>query len=151
MTLHRIWIAITALAGMPVAGLGLLLVVPGVLHRSPATILTLVPLVLVIWASMLFVQLGRPKRGLSFVRGQLFAFYLLTGGVCVWATTWELSRDGDSMQLFSPWVMIAVSTFFLVPFLHLLLSKQTTEPDASPDGGQAASGDGSSGNEGRHR
>jgi hypothetical protein len=34
MTLHRIWIAITALAGLPVAGLGLLLVVPAALDCS---------------------------------------------------------------------------------------------------------------------
>jgi hypothetical protein len=43
MRLHRIWIAIAALAGVPVAGMGLLLAVPAAMDGSPAALLLLAP------------------------------------------------------------------------------------------------------------
>jgi hypothetical protein len=137
MMLHKIWIGIAVLAGLPVAGLGLLLVTPAALDRSPAALLLVVPVVLVTWAIVVFVRLVRSGRSLSSLRGNLLAFYIVTGAVSVWASTWEFSRDGVHGQMFSPLEMLAVSVFFLVPIVHLMLAPGTTEPGASPNGGRA--------------
>ncbi len=136
MRLHRIWIAIAALAGVPVAGMGLLLVVPAAMDGSPAALLLLLPTFLVFWASMLFFRLIRSARTPS-ARTSLFAFYIVTGTVSTWATTWEFSRDGVQGQTFSPWAMLAIAAFFLVPVMHLLFVQPENKPGASPDGSPA--------------
>jgi hypothetical protein len=56
----------------------------------------------------------------------------VTGGVAVWAATWDFSRDGVQAPMFSPWTTVAVALFFVVPFLHLLFSPVATRPDTEP-------------------
>lgn len=136
MRLHRIWIAIAALAGIPVAGMGLLLAVPATMDGSPAALLLLFPTFLVGWASSLFFRLIRDTRALS-LRRNLFAFYIVTGTASVWATTWDFSRDGVQGQMFSPWTMLATAAFFLVPVMHLLFVQPGNEPGATPNGSPA--------------
>ena len=65
MRLHRIWIAIAALAAVPVAGMGLLLVVPAAMDGSPTAHLLFAPTFLVSWASTLFFRLIRDTRALG--------------------------------------------------------------------------------------
>ena len=141
MTLHKICVGISALAGLPVALLGLLLVVPAGLERSPAVVLLLSPAVLVVWAIVLFVRLVHPRSPQPSLRWRLLAFYVVAGALTGWATTWDFSRDGTQGPMFSPWTTVAAVLFFAVPLAHLLLSPRSgrpiTEPSASPNGGPA--------------
>src|ERR1039457_4326259 len=94
MTLHKAWLAISALAGLPLAGLGLLLLVPAALDRSPAVFFLMAPSLLVVWAIALLVRVIRSRCVESALRRRLFAFYAVSGGIAVWAATWDFSRDG---------------------------------------------------------
>ena len=132
MTLHKAWLAISALAGLPLAGLGLLLLVPAALDRSPAVFLLMAPSLLVVWAIALLVRVIRSRCVESALRRRLLAFYAVSGGIAVWAATWDFSRDGAQAPLFSPLTRVAVALFFVVPFLHLLFSPVAARPDTEP-------------------
>ncbi len=118
--------AISVLVGLPIAGLGLLLVVPAAQYRSAAVALLLIPTVLVAWAIILFVRLSRHGEFKGGLRGWILAFYTVAGTVSIWATTWNFSREGIRDQIFSPWITLAVALFFFLPFVHLLLFCKTT-------------------------
>jgi hypothetical protein len=135
MTLHRVWLAISALVGLPIAGLGLLLLVPAAHDRSPAAVLLLIPAVLVVWAITLFVRLSRRRKSGGTLRRWILAFYTVAGTTSIWATTWDYSRDGIAGRMLSPWTTLAAALFFLFPLIHLLIFCKTTntEPDAAPN------------------
>jgi hypothetical protein len=116
--------------------MGLLLVVPAAMDGSPAALLSLLPTFLAGWAVALFFRLSRSARTPS-VRRNLFAFYIVTGTVSVWATTWDFSREGIQGQIFPPWTMLAATAFFLVPVMHLLFVQPGSEPVATPNGSPA--------------
>ena len=136
MTLHKIWIAIAALAGLPVAGLSILLTFPATLDRSPPGLLLLLPEALVAWSIALFVRLLKGGHNVAPQRSSLLAFYIVAGTVSVWATTWPFSRDGRPGQMFSSAEMACVGIFFIVPVVHLIFASPRTEPGTAPDSGQ---------------
>jgi len=138
MILHRIWLVISGLAGFPIAGLSMLLLVPAAHQRSPAIVLLFIPVLLVVWAISLFVRFGRDRAISPSFRRWLLPFYIVTGATVVWVTTWSFSRDGRTEPMFSPWSTLIAGGFFLLPVVHLLFFCKTrsTEPDGAANGSQ---------------
>ena len=141
MLLHEIWIVLVALLALPFACVGLVYAIFA-FHYHPVdarwVLFCLSPAMAIIWASFLFVRLRRQKRLGSFLRWELLAFYIVTGGHAVWSTTWDFGYDYPHSGLGPTGLMVL---FFAVPTLHLLRSlaarRQVTEPGAPANGGPA--------------
>ncbi|MCI5227685.1 MAG: hypothetical protein D3918_13760 [Candidatus Electrothrix sp. AX2] len=130
MILHRVCLAISVLVGLPIAGLGLLFVVPAAQDRSAAVVLLFIPALLVAWAVMLLVRLIRHGEFREGLHSRLLAFYTVAGAVSIWATTWDFSRQGATDRIFSPWITLEAALFFLFPLVHLLLFYKTSSAEA---------------------
>jgi hypothetical protein len=133
MILHRIWLVISGVGGLPIAGLSMLLLVPAAHERSPVIVLLFIPVLLVVWSITLFVRFGRDHAISPAFRRWLLPFYIVTGATVVWVTTWSFSRDGRTEAVFSPWSTLIAGGFFLLPVVHLLFFCKTrsSEPDGS--------------------
>jgi hypothetical protein len=134
--MHKIWLGITTLIGLPIAGLSLLLLMPASHNRSPAVFLLLVPIVLVAWAISLLFRMFRTGRTVLQLRRELLVFYALVGAVAVQVSTWSFSRDGTTGTIFTPEITLIVALFFIIPFVQIF--RTTAENPSSPRNDSAA-------------
>jgi len=65
---------------------------------------------------------------------ELACFYVITGAVSVWSSTWTFSREGITARIFDPSTTFIVAVYFLVPILQLLLTgnQSTKDTDLVP-------------------
>lgn len=122
MKLQQIWLTVCAVVGFWIAALGVLLAIPAMLDRSPVGFLLLLPTVLDVWAFILVGAVAQSTSLDSNLRRKLYAFYLVTGLVTIWTTTWTVSREGWERTMFSLWETAFSFLFFAFPLLHLLFS-----------------------------
>ena len=132
--LHKIWLIVTTLIGIPIAGLGLLLFIPAISDRSWAAPLLLIPMGLVVWAFACHIRIYRdPTFSPSNMR-LLTWFYVVTGFLSVWSSTWSFTREGHAGQVFSPGTTIAVTCFFALPLLELAYERSKMKRDTEQSG-----------------
>ena len=134
--LHKIWLIVTALIGIPIAGMGLLLFIPAIHDRSWAAPLLLIPTGLVVWAFICHIRIYRDPAFTSSNVRRLTWFYLVAGFVSVWSSTWSFTRDGNTGHMFSLGTTISITCFFALPLMELAYErhrmKRNTEPAPSP-------------------
>jgi len=119
ISLHKIWLIIAALAGIPIAALGLLLLIPAILDRSWAALLLITPTLLVIWAFACHIRLSWDPVLSATNMKHLAVFYLTAGLISLWSSTWTYNRDGHTGKLFSTKTSILVTCFFVIPLVQL--------------------------------
>ncbi|NCC62768.1 MAG: hypothetical protein EOM12_17995 [Verrucomicrobiae bacterium] len=131
--LHKIWLIVTALIGIPVAGLGLLLFIPAIHDRSWAAPLLLIPTGLVVWAFACHIRIYRDSTFTPSNIRHMAWFYIVAGLVSVWSSTWSFTREGNTGQMFSLGTTIATTCFFALPLIELAYEryriKKNTEQD----------------------
>jgi hypothetical protein len=120
MKFQRVWLVLTAIIGTPVAWLGLLLAIPATIEANPAALLLTVPAILVAWGLHLAFRIEPGLVGSSPLWSRLVAFYVVTGAISIWASTWTASRDGATYRMFDPSTTGLVVIYFLIPIVHLL-------------------------------
>jgi hypothetical protein len=108
-----------------------LLAIPATLDLSPAVFILLFPLILVVWDFILLIRGKRIKN----LKKNLIIFYLTTGLISIWSTTWTYNREGTIEFIFDPIIAIPFALFFIVPIIVLLNNKKEkiTEPKNSRD------------------
>lgn len=118
--LHKIYLIIIAVCGVPFAGLGLFLAIPATLDFSSAVILLLTPGLLVLWDIVLLIRGNRIKK----LKAYLIAFYIITAIISIMASLMTFDRDGTKGFIFNPIIAIPVAIFFIVPIVALIKEKQ---------------------------
>lgn len=131
---HKIWLIVTALVGIPIAGLGLLLFVPAVLDKSWAASLLLLPTGLVVWAFACHIRIFRNPTFSPSNINHLATFYLTVGAVSLWSSTWTFTREGHTGRMFSPTTSIAVACFFMIPLAQLIYERSKKKHGRHRDG-----------------
>ena len=123
MKFHRIFLILVVVAGLPIALLAALLMVPAFLDSPCAALLLAVPTVLVVWAVVLVFRTGPDPDASLPIRKHLLVFYAVTGFVSAWASTWTFTRDGHSGRIFIPSTTVVVAVIFLIPIVDLLIAR----------------------------
>lgn len=126
---HKIWLILIMFCGMPIAGLGLLLVVPASLDFNPAAFLFLIPSVLVIWDILLLLK----GNAMQNPRKSLLTFYIVTGIISTWSITWTYNRDGVTGYIFDFEPALIIVIFFLIPIIVTFCSKSNRKSTQQED------------------
>lgn len=132
--LHKVWLLLCAIAGIPVAGLSTLLLVGAIgvaVETRAVDFSDVVGVALLIMALCLFVWciiLGLSLRGQTQIpertRPRLLAFYALAGiGTAITTTTSTWSRDGSVGMIFSPAQAVVATGFFVLPIMALWIER----------------------------